>query len=128
MCLPNSFCKHGSTYIPRSKQVRDMLGRNGLLGKIRLTSSMTEAEIMDEICSVFEKPMRNNPNFAFKILQPTGGSSKSLSTPALSSTFRWTASAIAGKSNKAVIYILAENELQVYLLMYSTTQTQRRYA
>jgi len=113
VCLPNSFCKHGSTYIPRSKQARDMLGRNGLLGKIRLTSAMTETEIMDEIHSVFEKPMKYNPDFSFKILQPTGGSSKSLSAPALSSSFKWTASAIAGKSNKAVINILAEDELQV---------------
>ena len=74
-----------------------MLARSGLMGKIHLSSSMSEPEIMNEIRSVFKKPMKSNPNFPFKILQPTSGSSKGLSIPALSSLFKWTASAIAGK-------------------------------
>ena len=88
------------------------------MGKIHLTSSMSEPEIMNEIRSVFKKPMKSNPNFPFKVLQPTGGSSKGLSIPALSSSFKWTASAIAGKSNKVIIYILAEDELQVSSLSH----------
>lgn len=116
VCLPNSFNKDGYITIPRSKPIREMMARSGLLGKIHLTSSMSEAVIMNEIRSVFEKPMKSNPNFAFKILQPTGGSSKGLSVPALSSSFKWTASAIAGKSNKVTIYILAEDELQVGII------------
>ena len=85
--------------------MRDFLASNGLMGKIRLCSSMTEAEIMSEIRSVFSVPMRNQSNFAFKILQPSGGSSKSLSVPALSSSFKWTASAIAGKNSKMPICV-----------------------
>ena len=65
--------------IPRSKDVREMLGHNGLIGKIRLTLSMSEGQIMDEIKSVFRKPMKGKADFAFKILQPSGGSSKTLS-------------------------------------------------
>ena len=57
--------------------------------------------------------MKCNPNFAFKILQPTGDSSKGLSIPSLSSSFKWTASTIVGKSIKVTFYILAEDELQV---------------
>ena len=123
ICLPNSFNKDGYITIPRSKPIREMLARSGLMGKIHLTSSMSESEIMDEIQSVFEKPMKCNPNFAFKILQPTSGSSKGLSIPSLSSSFKWTASAIAGKSNKVTIYILAEDELQVSSVYHKLVYT-----
>ena len=90
-----------------------MLGRNGLIGKIRLMSSMSERQIMDEIKSVFRKPMKGKADFAFKILQPSGGSSKTLSIPALSSSFRQTAGAIAGKNSKMPIYIMADEDLEV---------------
>ena len=90
-----------------------MLGRNGLMGKIRLSSSMSEEMIMDEIRSVFRRPMEDKDNFMFPILQPSGGSSKSLSIPALSSSYKWTAGAVAGKNSKMPIYILAEDPLEV---------------
>ena len=62
--------------IPRGAQIIEFMGRNGLIGKIHPTSVMTKSEIMKEICSVF-----------FAVLQPTGGSSKSLNMPALSLSF-----------------------------------------
>lgn len=90
-----------------------MLGRNGLIGKIRLLSSMSEKKIMDEIRSVFSVPMKHRKDFPFTILQPSGGNSKSLSIPALSSSFQWTAGAIAGKNSKMPIYIMAQDSLEV---------------
>ena len=96
--------------IPRSKEMRDILAKNGLIGKVRLLSSMKEKDIMKEIRSVFEVPMRGKEDFPF---QPSGGNSKSMSIPALSSSFQWTASAVAGKNSKTPIYILAQDDLEV---------------
>ena len=42
-----------------------------------------------------------------------GGTSKSLIIPALSSSYTWTASAVAGRNSKVPIYILAKVELKV---------------
>jgi len=67
------------------------------MGKIVLDSSMTEEEIMREIHSVFRKPMGFNPNFCFKVLQPAGGSSKTLTVPSVSPSYKWTASTVAEK-------------------------------
>ena len=58
---------------------------------------------MDEIRSVFKKPMKCDSNFGFKILQPAGGGSKGLSILSLSSSFKWSAFAIARKNNKTTI-------------------------
>ena len=87
------------------------LGKNGLIGKIALDSSMSEDEIFHEIRSVFCGPMNHNNNFAFKVLQTMGGSNKSLTIPAVSHSFEWTASTIVPKSNKVSIYILAREPL-----------------
>lgn len=94
---------------------RDYLAKNGLIGKIRLLSDMSEKEILREIRSVFREPMRNNRYFLFSILQLTGGASKSLTIPAVSPSFQWTASGVAGKNAKAPIYIIAREELKVLL-------------
>lgn len=94
--------------IPRS---RTELARNGLIGKICLRSDMTECEIFDEIRSVLSVPMRGNHFFDFKILQAAGGHSKSLVNPALSDSFKRTASAVAPKNAKVPIYVLANDEL-----------------
>ena len=49
-----------------------------------------------------------------KILQSTGGGSKLLSIPSVSSTFRWNAQQVARlATQKGAIYILAEAELKV---------------
>ena len=54
--------------IPRGYAACEDLAQNGLIGKIRLTSNMTEEEIMREIRSVFQQPMENDPLFWFSIL------------------------------------------------------------
>lgn len=120
ICLPKSYSGSDRVVkIPRGQRAREYLAENGLLGKIRLTSDMTEDEIMGEIRSVFKRPMDDDPLFKFVILQPSGGSSKTLTIPALSSSYTWTASAVAGNV-KSPIYILAEDRLVVsYFLMFT---------
>ena len=86
--------------IPRSKASREFLARNGLIGKISLKSSMTEDELMSEIRSVFYGQMDKEKFFQFSILQPSGGGSKTLSVPSVLSSFKWSASSIAGKNTR----------------------------
>ena len=99
--------------IPRSKASREFLARNGLIGKISLKSSMTEDELMSEIRSVFYSQMDKDKFFQFSILQPSGGGSKTLSVPSVSSSFKWSASSIAGKNSRGPVYILAQEDLMV---------------
>ena len=114
ICLPKSeLGKDGIIRIPRKKSVHDFLAMNKLIGKIHLTSDMSEGAVFTEIRSVFEGPMAGDPNFRFKILQTCGGGSKTLSAPVLSSSFKWTAGAVAGRNSKVPVYILAEDDLIV---------------
>ena len=83
------------------------------MGKIHLESAMSEKQVMSEIRSVFCKPMGGSSTFRFVVLQPTGGTSRKLTVPSLSASFKWTASSVAGKNAKSPIYILAEDELLV---------------
>ena len=68
---------------------------------------MTQLEIFEEVRSVFRTPMNGDDYFRFKVLQSSGGDSRNLVIPELSSTYRWTAAAFAGKNAKTPIYILA---------------------
>jgi len=115
--LPKSYeSMSGSIKIPRAHDSWEFLARNGLMGKICLSSSMSESEIMTESFSVFRHAMRDDPNFPFIILQQAGGSSRSLVKPSLSASFRWTASSsVAGQNVKVPIYILAGADLKVGL-------------
>ena len=70
------------------------------LKKIRLTSDMTQDDIYDEIWSVFHGPMDGSNTFLFDVLQPAGCHSKSHTIPALSDSFKWTASTIVSKMPK----------------------------
>ena len=127
ICLPSSFHKpSGAIKIPRSPQIREYLSKNKLMGKIRLNSSMTEDNIFSEIRSVFSVPMRDDSLFYFKVLQPTGGTSKSLTIPSVSPTYKWTASAICGKNSKVPLYILAVDDLMVtvFVQCYGIPKTQ----
>ena len=108
ICLPRSYGKSANIPIPRS---RVQLAKNGLIGKIRLTSDMTQDDIFDEIRSVFRGPMDGSTTFRFDILQPAGGQTKSLTIPALSGSYKWTASAIVPKNAKVPLYILAKEAL-----------------
>lgn len=67
--------------------------------------------------SVLE-PMNNDRYFAFSVLQHTGGASKSLTIPAVSTSYKWKASGVAGENAKTPIYILAKEELKVLYYSY----------
>ena len=71
---------------------------------------------MAEIRSVFKNPMKQDSLFRFDILQMSGGDRKSLSVPVTSASFKWTASAVSGKTKKSTIYIMAREKLKVLLL------------
>ena len=114
ICLPMSHAEGSAIKIPKSRMD---LAKNGLIGKIRLTSMMTEEMIFDEIRSVFRGPMNGNTEFLFEVLQPMGGTSKCLAIPSLSNSFKWTASAIVPKNAKSPLYILAKEPL-VEVLRY----------
>ena len=70
---------------------------------------MTEEDIYSEVRSVFAKPMRNDPLFPFRFLQATGRGNKTLTIPAVSTHFRWTASKVARLG--CFIYIICDWEL-----------------
>ena len=80
--LPSDFeNESGTVKIPHSSAERDYLASNGLIGKISLSSDMTEREINREIRSVFRVLMGYDTLFDFKILQTTGGKSKHFDDP-----------------------------------------------
>ena len=91
---------------------RSKLGQLGLIGKIRLTSAMTVQEVEEEVRSVFKKPMGERSEFPFSFLQPTGGKSKVLTIPSLSTSFSWTAQQVAKLGTaKQAVYIIAGDDL-----------------
>lgn len=114
ICLPSD-SKQGENYIPYPRgKVRANLGRDGLVGKVHLTSEMTIEEVGMEIRSVFERAMGGDSSFPFKYLQATGGGSRSLSIPSVSASFQWTAHQVAKLGNQRnTIYILAEGNLKL---------------
>ena len=73
---------------------------------------MSEDEIYKEIRSVFSKPMGENSQFPFQVLQPAGSGCKTLALPPVSSSFTWTAREVTG-SSRSTIYILAGDDLVV---------------
>ena len=113
VCLPSSYA--GKSKVIAIPHNREELSKAGLVGKICLTSDMTEDEIFAEIRNVFRGPMNGNSLFMFEIMQATGGNSKSLTIPAFSSTFKWSAGTVAPKNSKNPIYILAQELLEVYI-------------
>ena len=83
------------------------------MGRIRLTSEMSEEDIFAKIQSVFSTPMGGKKDFQFEILQSTGGKVKTQVCPALSSTYKWTAGSLAPRNTKTPLYILAREPLKV---------------
>ncbi len=66
ICLPcECLNKEGLVKIPRRKGVREYLASNRLIGKVRLSSAMSEDEIMSEIRSVFSVPEDRDRLFRF---------------------------------------------------------------
>lgn len=115
ICLPLESGTHFG--FPRGKY-RAWLGSCGLIGKIRLMSSMSVEEVNIEICSVFGKAMGDRKDFPFVFLQPTGTGSKTLTVPSVSSSFCWTASQVAKLGqNKQSIYIMAKDKLECEVII-----------
>lgn len=110
ICLPD---EHGVSRVPYPRgKYRAKLAALGLIGKIRLLSSMTVQEVENEIRSVFKKPMGSIADFPFQYLQSTGGGSRTLTVPCVSSSFSWTAQQVAKLgSSVQPIYIMAKDEL-----------------
>ena len=114
ICLPK---RDDSTTFPFPRgKFRNLLGVNGLIGKIRLTSDMGEEEVENEIRSVFRWPMDGRDDFMFSFLQSTGVGTRTLTIPSVSASFQWTAQQVAKLgSYKQAIYIIAIDELQCSL-------------
>ena len=105
MCLPKSYlellCCGDSNIVPRKKQA--LFASHGLIGKIHLESDWSEDEVFAEVRSVFHDAMGGDVNFPFMFLLPTGGGLKSLTKPALSSSFKWTPKEVAGRADSTNI-------------------------
>ena len=112
LCIPKSDTHAtGNIKYPR-RAYRAYLASHGLIGKLHLTSEMTDKDVEAEIRSIFRKPMQNNPEFSFAYLQGTGDGSNSLMVPSQSSSFKWMLQQVARLSGQAgIIYILAQDEL-----------------
>ena len=54
-----------------------------------MESNWTEADLMDEVRSVFKSSMGGQPDFPFEFLVPTGGGSRSLTRASVSATYKW---------------------------------------
>ena len=105
--------KNNHIPFPRGKS-RAYLARNGLVGKLHISSDMNENDVLSEIRSVFKDAMKNDPNFPFKLLQSTGEGPRSLAIPPVSDTFHWTAQQVARLGgSRGCIYILAEADLNM---------------
>ena len=101
LCIPkNDMTNSSSLSYPRGKY-RAKLATYGLIGKLHLSSDMTDDGVATEIRSIFKGSLNNDPNFPFLYLQPTGCGAKSLIIPSRSSTFKWTPSQVARLSGQA---------------------------
>ena len=119
VCLPASYGKTQKNNIPIPRgRSRSDLAQKGLIGKIEFNTGMTEMDIRREICEVFAIPFGYNvddwesPLFPFTLLQTSGAGCKTLSEPATSRSFRWSAEQIISLCGKGTLYILAGNKLQ----------------
>lgn len=115
ICIPQPSSESKSLHLayPRGKS-RAKLGSLGLIGKIRLSSTMSDEEVLQEIRSVFSVPMGQRADFPFVFLQPAGAGTKTLTVPAVSSSFCWTAQQVAKLGGyKQAIYILAKDKLKI---------------
>ena len=111
ICFPKDYIANPQEVsIPRGKG-RIELAKMGLVGKIRLDSSMDETSIREEIRSVFSEQMQYDTQFPFKILHAIGGGAKALSVPNTSASFTWTAKEVASSGGRGAIYIWAQADM-----------------
>ena len=83
----------GDIAVPRTTK-RSKLGQAGLVGKIEITSVMSDVDVRREVCEVFAVPMglsdndiKTNNLFPFTYLQRAGAGSRSLCLPSVKETF-----------------------------------------
>lgn len=111
ICFPEDYIANPQEVsIPRGKS-RTELAKMGLVGKIRLDSSMDETDIREEIRSVFSEQMQHDTQFPFKILHAIVGGAKSLSVPNTSASFTWTAKEVASSGERGAIYIWSQADM-----------------
>lgn len=96
--------------IPKGKARAELQAR-GLCGKVRLHSEMTEDGVLTELRSTFQGAMGHDGNFPFCFLQTGAGGSKSLTYPAVSASFTWTAKEVSKLSGQGCLYIEAQAKL-----------------
>ena len=84
---------------------RTGLGECGVIGKVHLTSDMTEDESKSEIISVFSRPVKFDSTFPFMFLQSTGSVTKTLTSPAVSVYFQWGAQQVVSLAGEGALYI-----------------------
>ena len=113
MCLPQLSSTTDTISLPYPcGKHRASLGLLRLIGKIRLTSTMSVSEVQDEVRSVFSKAMNNRQDFSFVFLQPTGCGIRSLTLPGVSASFNWTPQQVVKIGGaKQCIYILVKDQL-----------------
>lgn len=110
VCIPKRKEDKNIPY-PRGR-FRAKLAKNGLIGKVHLSSDMSVDDVAQEICSVFQKALGEDTKFQY--LQATGGTNRSLSVPSVSSSFQWTAQQVAKLGNQRnTIYIMTENDVEL---------------
>ena len=98
--------------IPRGK-ARGTLAELGLIGKVHLVSTWSNARVIDEITSVFSSSfgLDENEQLKFKYLSVVPGA-KVLSVAKVSSSFSWSGHAVASLAGQECIYILSEMKLK----------------
>lgn len=134
--LPMEFKKRdGEICIPRCGK-RSLLGKAGLVGKLELSSDMSDEDVRREICEVFATPMglsepdlKINNFFRFTYLQRAGAGSRSLCLPSVKDNFEWNGRQVASLAKAgSFIYLMAEEELPGYNLMVSFVTFCSSYA
>ena len=118
--LPEEFrSENGSICIPRSTR-REKLGKAGLVGKIEITSSMTEDEVRSEICEVFAVPMgltvediKNGTRFQFSYLLRSGCNSRTLRVPTVKDTLQWNRKQVTSLAKSGSFIYLLESHCQL---------------
>ena len=112
LCLPKNAKAVGNMIsFPRGKY-RAYLASAGLIGKLHMTSEMSDEDVASEIRSIFKSLMNDNSNFRFQYLQAAGSGTKALTVPAQSPSFKWTPQQVSRLSGQSgTIYILAQDEL-----------------
>ena len=111
ICLPKDYHPNNQK-IPISRGAkRGEIAMAGLIGKISLSSTMSEEDIREEICAIFAVVFGGDDKFPFRFLQTVGGGTRYLNMPCQTSNLKWTAQDLISSAGKGAIYILAEKDI-----------------